>query len=753
MAAQATILHTFPPAVMVLSDATAEASRIEAIRLLVADSLSEVRPAVLDLDMRVNNALEDLRDDDELMESVSASLAILFDAHRQQEIEAAKIETQSTATTVADVLDRIGIELNLVQAEVSDLPTLGQSSRQLKVTGASGVSKEEAMRTWATKRNEISGAWDKMTNATASAKQNRIDLNGRVHSNEEAKNKRLKIKDDEELAEAMLDEIYSQHYGDGSEVLKDKEPYKPFPLPTALTSLNYDAFKKKVKTWIARPCTIKKYYLVLHDIDYSFDAVNAVKAMHMLPPDTDPTYLDPSAMCSKAAFINARKVQWQRLHKELADLASETVKTWMDRMHSVGQDADVMIEIPTGDGQNFVYAMLSEHVEFTANDQQKHTTILMKLHDVFHKPSNPIQAVEMARLNLRKAREVGVHPEYDLGGKDAITAMSALHNNVYKALDKEKLLDPDALKHPHFDQYDCGKLLQAALTTTFTVLQKQVKLDDRQNTGKRKTSEAGADILGMNTEVGSKLSNKAQAQITAAIALSTQNKSLSKKQVKSLNKATRTDDFYPGNKKFEELELKVEACALVLTSGDRLEEPTLRKQISKLQGDTSWKKRRDGGKDDAGKKRDRDSAQGDTCPVKGCTETLRVNQRTSRNFTMCYNHFAELRDGKKLVNKTGIELSLPPTSDSRNRNGGNGDLRNKPDYKRRRAEANEADVESEVGSEGSVQLMLCDSSGKTTTHTVDAQTITLINEAKRSGMRVMDKPLTCSQSLAMLIEQ
>ena len=32
MAAQATILHTFPPAVMVLSDAAAEAARIEVIR-------------------------------------------------------------------------------------------------------------------------------------------------------------------------------------------------------------------------------------------------------------------------------------------------------------------------------------------------------------------------------------------------------------------------------------------------------------------------------------------------------------------------------------------------------------------------------------------------------------------------------------------------------------------------------------------------------------------------------------------------
>ena len=91
------------------------------------------------------------------------------------------------------------------------------------------------------------------------AKANRISLNARAHSSEEAKQKRLKINDDEELAEAMLCDIFSQHYGDGAEVSKDKEAYKAFPLPTALTSLNYDAFKKKVKTWISRPSTIKKH--------------------------------------------------------------------------------------------------------------------------------------------------------------------------------------------------------------------------------------------------------------------------------------------------------------------------------------------------------------------------------------------------------------------------------------------------------------------------------------------------------------
>ena len=138
MAAQAgaTILHTFPPAVMVLSDAAAEAARIEVIRQLVADSLQEVREGELPVDIRVNNALQGLRDDGDAMEAVTASLAIIFDARRQAEIQAAKLTSQAKASEVATALDLAAIELNLVADDVKALPTLGQSSRQLKVTGA-----------------------------------------------------------------------------------------------------------------------------------------------------------------------------------------------------------------------------------------------------------------------------------------------------------------------------------------------------------------------------------------------------------------------------------------------------------------------------------------------------------------------------------------------------------------------------------------------------------------------------------------
>ena len=34
---------------------------------------------------------------------------------------------------------------------------------------------------------------------------------------------------------------------------------------------------------------IKKYFLILYDLDYIYDAVDAVEAMHLMPPDRSKT--------------------------------------------------------------------------------------------------------------------------------------------------------------------------------------------------------------------------------------------------------------------------------------------------------------------------------------------------------------------------------------------------------------------------------------------------------------------------------
>jgi hypothetical protein len=328
----ATKLHTFQPAVMAPVYADTATRRIEAIRLKVADKLQEVRDERTELDRDCNRDLQLIRARDDVMEAVSASLAIAIDTHRQAEIVNTKQSTQADASVIAGVVDLAVTELNLVAAEVMLLPATGMASRQLKVTGASGVSKEEALACWTKKRNDVAKAWVKMNQAKEAAKGARVSLSEVPHTREEAKEKRASINDDEELADAMLLEIYSKHYGVGEEVHRDKETYEKFPLPKTLDSLNYDAFKKKMKTWMSRPSTIKKYYLILHDVDYSFDAVDAVRAMHLIAPDSDPTWNDPSSFTIKDEFKEAKDVQWRRLYKELTDLASEVIKTWMERM-------------------------------------------------------------------------------------------------------------------------------------------------------------------------------------------------------------------------------------------------------------------------------------------------------------------------------------------------------------------------------------------------------------------------------------
>ena len=171
-----------------------------------------------------------------------------------------------------------------------------------------------------------------------------------------------------------------------------------------------------------------------------------------------------------------------------------------------------------------------------------------------------------------------------MGGKDAIAAMGDLDNVVYKALDKEKLFDPDVLKHSLFDKYDCSRILQAALTTTMTALQKKMRLEDRQHSGKRKAPEAGAEISGMDAEVEEKhrSPHRVQAQLTEVVSRSTKHKSLNKKQLQALNKTVRSSGFHPGTNKFKELEVKVEACALILSNGERLNEPSLKEKIKTL---------------------------------------------------------------------------------------------------------------------------------------------------------------------------
>ena len=96
---------------------------------------------------------------------------------------------------------------------------------------------------------------------------------------------------------------------------------------------------------------------------------------------------DPRWAETCAAFTpelcNAREQTWAELYRELHDNASAKIKQWSQQIHAVGQNAKMMVEIKSGGERELMYALLGEHVRFTAADQQAHTTILMQLHSIF----------------------------------------------------------------------------------------------------------------------------------------------------------------------------------------------------------------------------------------------------------------------------------------------------------------------------------------------------------------------------------
>ena len=105
--------------------------------------------------------------------------------------------------------------------------------------------------------------------------------------------------------------------------------------------------------------------------------------------------------------MEQRKIMWRDLYREMFAAATPAVKDWTYVFHAVGQQAKTMVEIKDGDGLNFVYALLNEHVKFTAADQQYHTTMLMNMTSLFANAggANPIKQIELARQRLRAARE------------------------------------------------------------------------------------------------------------------------------------------------------------------------------------------------------------------------------------------------------------------------------------------------------------------------------------------------------------
>ena len=83
--------------------------------------------------------------------------------------------------------------------------------------------------------------------------------------------------------------------------------YKDFTVPKSLDEGNYEKFKTAYENWRCSSATIKEYFLILYDLDYIFDAVDAVQSMHLDPPDRNATFLEQHATSVTAEFKAAQK--------------------------------------------------------------------------------------------------------------------------------------------------------------------------------------------------------------------------------------------------------------------------------------------------------------------------------------------------------------------------------------------------------------------------------------------------------------
>ena len=696
----------------------------------------------------LTSATGDIKSDDGAMALFSEAIYQALEDIREGDTAAAKQRVKDIVHPLCAALQSSVTEIRTLAGEAKSLLAApgAPPATALRVAGATGVNEKTARVTWDTSRGAIRSLWVQMR----MAKERKVRYLNQLStddtaSKDEKSEWRASVKDQDQLHDSLLVDLYSVYSGDGEAVDRDSESYKAFTVPKHLDDGQYEEFKQSYITWRALPATIKKYYLILHDLDYVYDAVDAVEAMHLLPPDRADEWAEPalSAMASPVSaeitghLEEAITLQWRTLYRELYKGSSDKIKTWSTIIHAIGQQANVMVEIKEGQGMQFMYALLGAHVKFTATDQQSHTTILMGMHELFADGGspNPITAVETARLQLRKASEVGVVPSYDMCGRDLLRALGQLSTDVFNELNKKKLLDPEVLLHSSFNRWDCSTVIQTALTAALTLLQQTAKLKDKQHTGKRKASEAGAEIGALKADVG--VSKKQGARIARCVDASIKaHREIRKRKNDLLDYAEAN---YAKLTNVSELELQVEACALTLTNGQQLQEPHLRRHIKKLQNDQSWRRVHTKG---AQQVKDQQKL---ACMVDGCGRECAINVKTQRSFKICKSCNDELADGKTLTAKDGRLLSRErPRKVSRtetsNRQGD-----------RRVTFARKADVPE---SSESLSVTLTDDSGTVTEHLLDAKTVELLEKAKQQHMTLAQKnETTMEEKMSFLTQQ
>ena len=615
---------------------------------------------------------------------------------------------------ICKVLQQVAADASTLTGEARALLSAPSTAptTSLRVAGTTGVTKQQARRQWKEARTQVAESWSKRREALARRLAELESLtDGSSHDADSKADLRASVKDQQAMSDAMLCGIYAVYGGDGEDIKRDSSDYKPFPVPKQLDDGNYEKFKASYKKWRSAPATVREYSLILFDLDYIFDAVDAVEAMHLLPPDCLESWIEADKHFDEH-LTAARQEKWLELHRELHQSSSDKVRDWTQIIHAVGQHAKHMVEIKDGDGLNFMYALLGAHVKFTAADQQFHSTALMQLHTLFSDSEggadNIIKAIEEARTKLRHAREVGVFPEYDLCGRDLIAALGSVSTEIYNDLHREKLFDPEVLVHKKFNSLDCSTIVQSALTQAMSIVKKRAKREDRIHPGQRKANEAGAEVTAFRARADDDedegVTKKRKRQVDHCVLKSSSSRDLSSKNKKNLHKYAMAN--LAECEDFHELELHVEACALTLTNGEKLQEPIIRKHVKKLQG-KMWK-----GKSPGPSTSPRKDFKQPRCSVQGCDNKVNVNRKTGTPFKTCREHADK------------------PAKDHSERH----DEKKKSKYS-----ANSADTES---------VTLEDAQGNKIDHVLDANTIEVVRMLKSGTMKIAEDAGSCKDKLA-----
>ena len=248
-------------------------------------------------------------------------------------------------------------------------------------------------------------------------------------------------------------------------------------------------------------------------------------------------------------------------------------------------------------------------------------------------------------------------PTYDMCGRMAIKAMEQI-DGVRDKLRTNQLLEPEVLSLKTFDQLDCTKILQTALSITHGVIEDRIKLADAQHKGTRKAKEAGAEITSMKAELkekrGSMDAKRKRAELIEEVA---QEYELDPAQVQKIKANVGQLQGFDQKKHKKQVQL-IEARALTLANGQTLSEPLLKANLEKLQGNKRTRDDRGkggyrGSKGGRGRPEHKSGAR--KCFIKGCDEDAPINPANGKAFALCKGCNAKAKEGKKLIKKDGTE--------------------------------------------------------------------------------------------------